>query len=64
MKIVWKVLTWFFVACGLIGWALGWYSLMQGTTLWIPTEFWFYDATVAGIFAIFFSVWGKINEKS
>ncbi len=63
MKIVWKVVTSLFVACGLIAWSLGWYSLSQETTLWVPTEFWFHDATVAGIFAIFFLVYGKLSEK-
>jgi len=64
MKIVWKVLTWVFAACGLTAWSLGWFSLTQESTFLVPTEFWFYDATVAGIFAIFFLAWGKLSEKS
>ena len=60
---IWKILTWLTAACGITAYFLGWFALIQKSTLWIPTEFWFYDAITAGIFAIFFLIWGKFNEK-
>ena len=63
MKTIWKVLTWLSAACGLTSYFIGWTALIQESTIWVQTEFWFYDAVTAGIFAIFFSVWGKISEK-
>ncbi len=56
-KNLWGIISWIFVACGLIAYALGWVS-MSGTNIFsIPTEMLFYDAMVAGIFAIFFLIY-------
>lgn len=46
-------LSWFFFLCGVAAYLIGWAGLLQGTTLLIPAEFWFYDAMAAGIFGLF-----------
>ncbi len=47
-------LSWFAFLCGGVAYLIGWAGLLQGTTILIPTEFWFYDAVAAGIFGLFF----------
>lgn len=51
---LWQVLAWLFVLCGLLAYGWGWTALLNGTTYWFPTEFWFYDAIATGVFAVFF----------
>ncbi len=59
MKIIWEVFSWLAMICALGAYLIGWIALFTKTTVWnISTEFWFYDAIVAGIFAIFFLVYG------
>jgi len=65
MKTIWKVFAWLAVICGLLGYGTGWIALLSNITLWnIPTQFWFYDAFVAGIFALFFVIYGVHGTKS
>lgn len=60
MKTLWKVLAWLSIACGLIAYSLGWIALFTKSVIWnIPTEFWFYDAVAAGIFGLFFLIYGN-----
>ena len=64
MKTIWKVFAWISIACGLLAYLAGWIALLSNSTLWsIPTEFWFYDAIAAGIFALFFVIYGAHNKK-
>ncbi|MBS3075376.1 hypothetical protein J4429_02860 [Candidatus Pacearchaeota archaeon] len=64
MKTIWKVFTWIFVICGLLAYGFGWIALFSNSKLWnIPTEFWFYDAIAAGIFALFFIIYSAHNKK-
>lgn len=58
MEFVWKVLTWLSIVCGLATYFIGWLVLLTGSDIWIPTAFWFYDAISAGVFAVFFLLWG------
>ncbi|MEK6858250.1 MAG: hypothetical protein AABX39_06710 [Nanoarchaeota archaeon] len=62
MKTIWKILTWIFAICGLAAYSIGWLALLT-TTIWVPTEFWFYDAITAGVFAIFFLLYGTLGKK-
>lgn len=64
MKIIWKILTWLSAACGFTSYFIGWVALMQESIFLVPTEFWFYDAITAGVFAIFFLAWGSLSGKS
>jgi len=64
MKTLWKVLAWISIACGLIAYSLGWIALFtKSVILNIPTEFWFYDAVSAGIFGLFFLIYGAHSQK-
>ncbi len=64
MKIVWKVLAWIFVACGLFTYLSAWGSLWFGWRMLGATpEDLFYDAVSTGIFGIFFLVWGKYGSN-
>ncbi len=51
---LWNVVAWLFVLCGLAAYSIGWTALLNSTTYWVPTEYWFYDALAAGVFALFF----------
>lgn len=62
-KRLWKVIAWVFALCGMAAYVTGWLALMKENTLWVPTEFWFYDALVAGIFAVFFSHYAHHQEE-
>ncbi len=65
MKIIWKVFAWISIACGLLAYLIGWTALLIKSVYWsIPTEFWFYDAIAAGIFAVFFIIYGAHGTKS
>ncbi len=46
--------SWFAFLCGFVAYLIGWAGLLQGATIVVPTEFWFYDAVAAGIFGLFF----------
>lgn len=61
MKLLWKVLAWLAALCGIGAYLAGWTALLLGTQLWVPTEFWFYDAVATGVFAIFFLAWGALS---
>ena len=64
MKIIWKVFAWISIICGLLGYGTGWVALLSNSILWnIPTQFWFYDAIAAGIFALFFVIYGVHSAK-
>ncbi len=63
MKLIWKVLAWIFVACGLLTYLIGWTGLMLGTVIWIPAEIWWFDAIASSIFGLFFLAWGALSEK-
>lgn len=57
MKILWKILAWLSIICGLSAYFIGWIALFTESVFWnIPNEFWFYDAVAAGIFGIFFLI--------
>ncbi len=56
MKTLWKILAALSVLCGIVSVLIGWAALIKKTTIWIQTEFWFYDAITAGVFAIFFLI--------
>jgi len=59
MKTLWKIIALIFVACGLIAYLIGWIALFSKSVIWgITTEFWFYDAIAAGIFGLFFLIYG------
>ncbi len=62
-KRLWKFIAWIFALCGMAAYVTGWLALMKENTLWIPTEYWFYDALVAGIFAVFFSNYAHHQEE-
>lgn len=63
-KILWIVLAWLSIICGLITYLIGWIALLTGTTyLNIPNEFWFYDAIAAGLFAVFFLIYSVHSKK-
>ena len=65
MKTIWKVFAWISIICGLLAYLMGWLALFSNSTIWnIPTEFWFYDAIAAGIFALFFVIYGAHSSKS
>ena len=60
----WKLLAWISVICGLVAYFIGWTALVTKNVVWsVPTEFWFYDAVAAGIFSMFFLMYG-IHAKS
>jgi len=59
MKTLWKILAWISIICGLAAYFTGWIALVAKTMIWsISTEFWFYDAIAAGIFGLFFLLYG------
>ena len=58
METLWKVLTWLSAVCGLVTYGFGWLALVTTSEIWVPTIFWFYDAIAAGVFAVFFLLWG------
>ena len=59
MKTIWKIFAWISIICGLLAYGAGWIALFSGSVFWsIPTEFWFYDTIAAGIFALFFVIYG------
>ncbi len=65
MKMLWKVLAWVFVICGVAAYIVGWIALFtQTTVLGMPTEFWFYDAIATGIFGIFFLMYGTDSKNN
>ena len=65
MKIIWKVLAWISMICGLLAYGVGWIELLSNITIWnIQTQFWFYDAIAAGIFALFFVIYGVHSAKN
>jgi hypothetical protein len=64
MKTIWKVFAWISIICGLLAYSVGWIALMKGSLIWnISTEFWFYDAISAGIFGLFFIIYGAHSKK-
>ena len=64
MKTTWKIFAWISIACGLLGYGTGWIALFSKRVLWnIPTEFWFYDAVAAGIFALFFVIYNAHSAE-
>ncbi|MEK6845893.1 MAG: hypothetical protein AABY26_03985 [Nanoarchaeota archaeon] len=65
MKTIWKVFAWISMSCGLLGYGTGWVALLNNGTFWnIPAQFGFYDAIAAGIFALFFVIYGTHSAKS
>ncbi len=62
MKTLWKVFAWLAAICGLVTYLVGWLALIQKSAIWIPTEFWFYDAIAAGVFAVFFLLYAVHGE--
>ncbi|MEM4253119.1 MAG: hypothetical protein QXE84_06310 [Candidatus Nitrosotenuis sp.] len=63
MKMLWRILSGIAGGCGLGAFFIGWASHILGKTIWLATEFWFYDAIASGVFAILFLVWGAVAEK-
>lgn len=61
-RTLWKALAWVFALCGIVAYITGWIALMNETAYWVPTEYWFYDAVTAGIFAVFFSSYAHHQE--
>ena len=64
MKRIWEIIAWVSIACGLAAYFVGWTALMIGSTILVPTEFWFYDAVAAGIFGIFFLIYAVHSEQA
>ncbi len=65
MRTIWNIFAWISIICAFVTYAIGWVALIaKSILLGIPTEFWFYDAVVAGIFAIFFTIYGAHSTKS
>ncbi len=62
-RILWKVLAWVFALCGMAAYLTGWVALMNNTSYWVPTEYWFYDAIAAGVFAVFLSSYAYHQEE-
>ena len=63
-KILFKVLAWIFVICGILAYFMGWVALLTGKVYWnIPTEFWFYDAISTGIIGLFFLIYFVHSKK-
>ncbi len=60
---LWKVVAWVFALCGIVAYVTGWIALMNETIYWVATEYWFYDAITAGIFAVFFSSYAHHQEE-
>ncbi len=60
---LWKVLAWVFALCGMAAYITGWIALLNNMTYWVPTEYWFYDAITAGIFAVFFSSYAHHQKE-
>ncbi len=60
---LWKVLAWIFALCGFTAYLIGWVALTNRVEYFIPTEFWFYDAIAAGVFALFFSSYTHNQEE-
>lgn len=64
MKQLWKVLSFVLIGCGAIAYFVGWFALLSKATIGgISTEFWFYDAMVSGLFALFFLIYGVHGAK-
>lgn len=63
MRLFWKILSGIVGSCGLGAFFIGWASHILGKTLWLSTEFWFYDAIASGVFAILFLLWGVLGQK-
>lgn len=64
MRTIWKVLAWISIICGLLAYGMGWIALFSNTVFWnIQTQFWFYDAIAAGIFGLFFVIYGAHSAK-
>lgn len=64
MKTLWKIIAWISIVCGLASYFMAWAAIFTGSVLWgVPTEFWFYDAIAAWIFAIFFLVYAVYTER-
>lgn len=65
MITLWKFLAWISLACGLTTYLIGWAALASQSEVWgVPTQFWFYDAVSAGIFAVFFLLYGWQAQRS
>ena len=62
MKPIWKILAWISAVCGLTAYLVGWAALTTKSALWIPTEFWFYDAVATGVFSLFFLIYGAHSK--
>jgi len=50
----WSILAAVAAICGGLAYFIGWTALITGTTIWIETQFWFFDAITSALFAIFF----------
>jgi len=61
---IYKILAWISIACGLITYSIGWIALLSRSVVWsIPAEFWFYDAIAAGIFGVFFLIYAGLSDR-
>ena len=55
-KSLWNALSWVFILCALAAYGIGWIALMNSSSYWVPTEYWFYDAMATGIVGVFFGM--------
>mgnify|MGYP001572435415 CR=1 FL=1 len=63
MKMLWKILSWISVLCGLTTFLIAWVALLFGGSFFgIAPEFYFFDAIAAVQTGIFFLIWGKVTE--
>lgn len=63
MKTIWKAFAWISIICAVVAYVIGWVALIAKNILFgIPTEFWFYDAIAASMFAVFFIIYGVHAE--
>ncbi|MBS3116551.1 hypothetical protein J4421_03050 [Candidatus Woesearchaeota archaeon] len=61
---VWKLFAQISIVCALLTYSIGWGALLSSATIWgIETEFWFYDAVAAGIFGVFFLMYGSQSKQ-
>ncbi len=64
MKLLWKILSFVSIGCGVIAYFVGWFALLSQATIGsISTEFWFYDAMASGLFGLFFLIYGVHGAK-
>ncbi|HLC64871.1 MAG TPA: hypothetical protein VJI46_01970 [Candidatus Nanoarchaeia archaeon] len=60
---IWRIFAWIALICALITYSIGWVALIIKRDIWVPTQYWFYDAVAVGIFAVFFLIYSVHSGK-